>query len=227
MSRLKITYTVKDVIDKKLEAICLTCLRATKHVILTLVAENGETKSSNFDFWYVKNHQTIQCLGCESISFRIEDFNSEDMDYDEEQGTVMPYVSEALFPSRSAGRSSLKDILLLPLNIQRIYAETVNAMNNSLPILAGIGIRALVETVCKDKNAVGKDLYESINSLVTLGYLTSDGAKILQQIRALGNEAAHEVKPHKAEHLLLAIDVCEHLLQGVYLLPQYVQDTFK
>lgn len=226
MSRLKITYNVGGVIDKKLEVSCLVCRRTTKHVILTLVAENGETSSSNFDFWYVKNHQIIQCLGCESICFRIEDLNSEDLDYDQEQGTAIPYVSETLFPSRSAGRSTLKDILLLPVNIQRVYAETVNAMNNSLPVLAGIGIRSVVEAVWRDKNEAGKDLYEWINALDTLGYLTPDGAKILQQIRALGNEAAHEVKPHKAEHLLLAMDVYEHFLQGVYLLPQCVQETF-
>ena len=227
MSRLKKTYNVKDVFDKKLEAVCLTCGRSTKHEMLTLVAENGETRSINFDFWYVKNHQIIQCLGCESISFRIEEFNSEDTNFDDEQEALIPYVSETLFPSRSAGRNGLKDTLMLPVNVQRIYIETISAMNNAQPVLTGIGIRAIVETVCKDKSTKGKDLKEKIDSLVSLGLLTSEGAVILHKIRTLGNDAAHEVKPHKPDQLALAMDVCEHLLQGVYLLPHYASQTFK
>ena len=89
-----------------------------------------------------------------------------------------------------------------------------------------MGIRALVETICKDKQAKGKDLFNKINDLVTIGVLTSDGATILHKIRTLGNDAAHEVKPHKFEQLSLAMDVCEHLLQGVYILPDHTKETF-
>ncbi len=100
-------------------------------------------------------------------------------------------------------------------------------MNNEQPVLAGIGIRALVERICKDKQAPGGNLVEKINDLVKLGVLTQDGATILHKIRTLGNDAAHEVKPHKPEQLRLALDVCEHLLQGVYLLPHHAKQTFQ
>jgi hypothetical protein len=46
------------------------------------------------------------------------------------------------------------------------------------------------------------------------------------KIRTLGNDAAHEVKPHKPKQLSLALDVCEHLMKGVYLLPHYAEETF-
>jgi len=38
-------------------------------------------------------------------------------------------------------------------------------------------------------------------------------------MRILGNEAAHEVKPHSEETLNLAMDVVEHMLNDVYILP--------
>ncbi len=82
-----------------------------------------------------------------------------------------------------------------------------------------MGIRAIVETVCKNKNANGKDLCEKINDLVIQGVLTKKDADILHKLRTLGNEAAHEVKPHNNATLALALDVIDHLIKGVYILP--------
>jgi hypothetical protein len=70
-------------------------------------------------------------------------------------------------------------------------------------------------------------LEAKIDSLVNLGVLTSEGAIILHKVRTLGNNAAHEVKPHTSEQLNLALDVAEHLLKGVYILPYFANQTFK
>ena len=100
-------------------------------------------------------------------------------------------------------------------------------MNGDQPVLSGIGIRALIETTTKERNANGKDLMEKINDLVTQGVLTKDGADILHKLRVLGNKAAHEVKPHSTDQLDLAMDVIEHLLKGVYILPHHAKRKFK
>jgi hypothetical protein len=36
----------------------------------------------------------------------------------------------------------------------------------------------------------------------------------------MGNLAAHEVKEHTVEELSVAMDVIEHLLAGVYVMPE-------
>ncbi len=205
---------------------CMECKRSTKHMVLASTDLSGEDVSDFNSVQYQVHHQIIQCQGCETTSFRISSSNSEDYDFTDPNDVFLIERIE-LYPSRSEGRNSLKDTHLLPSNVQRIYEETIKAMNNDQPVLAGIGIRALVETICKDKSAKGKDLFEKINDLVTIGVLTADGATILHKIRTLGNDAAHEVKPHKANQLALALDVCEHLMQGVYLLPHFAQITFK
>lgn len=120
----------------------------------------------------------------------------------------------------------MDDDYLLPTNLQRIYSETLRSLNSGLNVLAGIGVRAIVETICKDKSASGRDLFAKINDLVTQGVLTQDGADILHKLRTLGNEAAHEVKPHSNTQLGLALDVIDHLLQGVYILPHHASKTF-
>lgn len=226
VTKFELNKTANQIVD----VLCIECKRTTKHKVLVSSECSYEYVELHDTFYADTNHQIIQCQGCETVSFRVISMNSEDIDfnYDELGQTIgSPVETITLYPNRSDGRATIKDDFLLPQSIQRIYKETINALNNQQPVLGGIGIRALVETICKDKQAQGTDLFNKINDLVRIGVLTTDGAAILHKIRTLGNNAAHEVKPHKPEQLALAMDVCEHLLLGVYLLPHYASQTFK
>lgn len=203
---------------------CGSCKRLTKHRVLASVDENGENWFGSNSFQYWSEYQVIMCQGCEIIGFRSTNTNSEDWDFDEHDAVVLNETIN-LYPSRE-GRNLLKDTYLLPTNVQRIYEETIKAMNNSQPVLAGIGIRAIVETVCKDKASPGSNLFQQIDGLVDQGVLSPNGASILHKIRTLGNDAVHEVKPHSEQQLGVALDVCEHLLQDVYVLPHHAAKAF-
>lgn len=85
----------------------------------------------------------------------------------------------------------------------------------------------MIETVCKENNAEGRNLLLRIDDLVAKNILTPAGSTILHKIRTLGNDSAHEVKPHSEKQLGLAMDVAEHLLTDVYILPKKVQAEFK
>lgn len=147
--------------------------------------------------------------------------DSEDLEPDPDGGTgYVAAETQTLYPNRVAGRSELKDSWTLPRQVSSIYTETVAALRSNLLVLTGIGVRAIVETVCKDRNATGGDLEKKIDALVTQGVLTKDGAQILHGLRFLGNQAAHEVKPQALETLTVALDVVDHLLLGVYVLPE-------
>ena len=204
---------------------CLLCKRPTNHAVVTSVDVTGEEWYGQNAVQHFVHHQVVQCQGCDTKTFRIVSSNTGDYELDEDGTTCNETVE--LFPSRSAGRTSLTEAHLLPPAVQRIYEETVSALNNDQPILAGVGIRALVEAVCKDRSAAGSTLLAKIDGLVQTGVLTADGSAILHKLRSLGNDAAHEVKPHKTEQLALALDVCEHLLLGVYVLPHHAKRTFK
>ncbi len=212
--------------DTKVDAACGTCKRSTKHLILV---DASLKKSEDLDYEYyacTEEYQVVQCQGCESISFRK---THEDSETQQQVGTdEWEYVVQVeMHPNPESGRAALADDHLLPNNLQRIYEETLKSLNSGLSVLAGIGVRAIVETVCKEKKASGKDLNLKINDLVTQGVLTQDGANILHKLRTLGNNAAHEVKPHSNVQLGLAMDVIDHLLQGVYILPHHASKKFK
>jgi hypothetical protein len=87
-------------------------------------------------------------------------------------------------------------------------------------VLTGIGIRAIVETVCKERSASGKNLEEKIDQLAAKNLVTAEGAEVLHGLRFLGNGAAHDMKPHTPEELATAFLVVEHLLQTVYIVTQ-------
>jgi hypothetical protein len=176
-----------------------------------LMHDSGDVQAS-------ENYQTIQCLGCDSISFRLVRSNSEDFDVTLE-GDFIYSEREEVYPPRAAGRPKLTDSYLLPYRVREVYEETYKALSSEMYVLAAIGIRTLVEAVCDAEDAQGRGPKNKIDSLVKLGVLTKDGAQILHKVRQIGNLAAHEVKRHDPKTLGTAFDVAENLLQNVYILP--------
>lgn len=211
---------------RKVECLCRECHRNTKHEIVTEVTLRGTYGPSDFGIDWMVDYQVVRCLGCETLSFRKAEGTEDDLvQIGEDEWEYQPRVD--IYPNPSEGRQPLSDANLLPTKVQRIYEESLKALNDTQPVLCGIGVRAIVETICKDKSSPGGDLFQKINGLVGLGVLTQDGAGILHKVRTLGNDAAHEVKPHSLEELGLAFDVVDHLLLGVYILPEHAKKTFK
>ncbi|MER2075590.1 MAG: DUF4145 domain-containing protein [Stenotrophomonas sp.] len=170
-------------------------------------------------------YQIVRCMGCLAVSFRMTRQTNEDVT--EVTPGNWDYVPEvSLFPNPNAGRQPLGDSHLLPSKVRRIYNEALSSLNTDNTVLCGIAIRAIIETVCKEQEAVGGNLASKIDGLVAAQVLTPDGAKILHNLRTLGNAAAHEVIPHSVEELGLGFDVVEHLLQGVYILPKHARRMF-
>ena len=202
---------------EELWLLCPNCSKNTLHKVL--VSARIDETFDDGDEWFANwdTYQIVQCQGCQTASFRRVYRDSECIDLDKSE---VPIAYVELYPKRKAGRSELRSCFLLPQQVYAIYRETLAALSNDLPILTGIGTRALVEAVCKERKTSGNSLSDRIDDLVAQGVLTQDGAEILHSLRLMGNEAAHEVKPHNESDLNAAFDVIEHLLNGVYVLPR-------
>lgn len=204
---------IEDSKGKTIIAVCEECGRETVHAVLTDVS--SEDESPEGDIHVFDNYRTIMCRGCKTLSFCRQAGSSEDIDPD---GKAI--ITTTLFPSRVARRPSLADRYHLPSELRQVYEETRSALMQDLPILVGIGIRAIVETVCNDKRCSGRNLEAKIQQLVATGVITQVDGEILHNLRFMGNEAAHKAKSHTQNELSLAFDVAEHLLDSVYLLPK-------
>ena len=213
--------------NEELKLACIECAGKTSHKVVVSVDRSGEEGDENFSVQWNSHYQIVQCNGCKTNTFRSVSSNSEEC-YQVSRDEWDYIEHENLYPSRVEGRKTLEDeVFYLPSKVQRIYQETIRALNGNSPVLAGIGLRALIETVCKENDAEGRNLIEKIDDLVEKNILTPNGSQILHKIRTLGNKAAHEVKPHSEKQLGLAMDVAEHLLNDVYILPKKVETEFE
>lgn len=204
--------------DKLNESIlCHHCNRETNHRILS---------SANFSVSYYEDDEhgnsmdvtnlieVIQCQGCMSPSTRFSSWNSEAVDYHSEG--YEPIVSYDFFPSRNQ-LAVFEKAYELPTALNDLYSETVNAINNGSPTIAGIGIRGLIETICKEEKIEGSNLEHKIDSLFNAGKISRDNKDILQSLRSIYNKSAHEsFKPSK-EQLHVSLEIIELLLKQLYI----------
>jgi hypothetical protein len=93
-------------------------------------------------------------------------------------------------------------------------------MNAQLPVLAAIGLRALIEAICRERNIADGNLEKLIDGLATSGVLSTAQASILHGHRFLGNIAAHEVVSPKPRELVAALEIAETVLRTIYVLPE-------
>jgi len=214
-------------IGTKIKCSCGDCGFPTYHEVIVDAVLSGASSGGFSEVCWADEYQVVRCLGCGNISFRKASSNDVEsfVQISDDEWDYRP--SEEIYPNPHSGRSKVRDVSMLPRKVAIIYDETISALNNNQNVLCGIGIRAILETVCKDKKAKGNDLYAKIESLVSLGVMTAEGASVLHKLRVLGNIAAHDVKPHKPEELILAFDVIDHLLLGVYILRRHARRTFK
>ena len=210
--------------DKIYKIECRQCCIETNHKIVTSCIENSSDKTdpNNYYYWSQSN-QIIQCAGCDLVSFRTISSNSEDYEYDGEHR----YAAETVkfYPGRSTGLSGL-DRRYVPYRIAMLYEETKSAIESDLSIIGGIGVRAILDAICKDVEATGRNLDKKIDDLHQKSLVTKEGVAALHKIRLLGNKSAHEAESHSREQLSLALEIVNYILVGTYVLPEKVKSTF-
>lgn len=197
---------------KTTQARCLVCKNQTQHDILHKTSRTGKHEEAGIMWW--DTYEVIQCRGCEEISFKHVSSNTEEID---EHGNLLP--TTRLFPSRET-REPINDYYNFPAKVVLVYKETLTAISNKAPILAAVGLRAVVEGICEDKGSAGGNLEAKINHLVKQGALSTHQADFLHLQRFMGNDAAHEIAPPAARELEAALSIIENLLATLYILPE-------
>lgn len=191
---------------------CHECGKLTNH---REIAKEKRSSGPEDEYSWGQTHYFAVCAGCDAISYAIETW--EENDWDPETGDVQS--AWQTYPRSEAQRQRMNDVFSLPPKVRQIYEEVIGAMNAQLPVLAGMGLRALIESICKDKNIAGGNLEELIGGLATGGILSTTQADILHAHRFLGNAAAHEITPAKPRELVAALEIAESVLRTIYILP--------
>ena len=207
-----------------MKSYCIVCNRQTNQNVLK--EEKKEFHEEDGGWWDKSSYQIIRCGGCDEISFR-KLYNDVSM----QQHSDEDETTQELYPQRGAHSRPIKPYRGVPFAITTIYRETIDAFNSNLKLLCSVGVRAIVEAICLDKGIEGgkiktssgkernsKNLDGKISGLATKGFLTSDNAETLHELRFIGNSAVHELSQAPIEELGLAIDIIELVIDNIYLM---------
>ena len=203
--------------------VCAQCWQLTNHTLLHTYKSRGDDEESGIS-WGAR-YEFFKCNGCEEATYRrISWFSEDDGELDI---TFYPPRNE----SPPYAPKQFGHIWGSPLD--SVYRQTISALNNQLLTLTGAGVRLIIEGVCNErgiKNGLVTDekgttkrketLQGRINGLAEKGFITSQQAETLHEIRFLGNDAAHELDQPSATTVTTAIDIVEHLLEQVYEQPE-------
>jgi hypothetical protein len=209
----------------ELKIFCNSCKQSTNH-------SAQRTFEQVLDETQIVEWQIIQCLGCESVSFRENRLINVDL--------AASITSESIYPPRK--RRQIKQFDGIPEKLDRIYREMITSLHNGEYILCAGGLRALVEGICAQQNITdgpkrddktgeyemdpktqqikrGKTLGCKTEGLAEKHLLTEPQASALHQHRYLGNAALHELEVPSDESLNIAISIIENAMDTLYNIP--------
>lgn len=169
---------------------CNFCKRETNHIALRSVRLGYEDE----EIAGADNYIIVACQGCCNPSFLKVIGDSEMMD-----GNGEYYTVQVQFPEVDIDHVVIPLPYTAPIEVKQAYNETAKALARGMPHLAAIGIRLIIELICKDQKAVGRDLFDKVDALVALNVLSETTAQSAHGLRMLGNDAVHEFKVKDGE----------------------------
>lgn len=108
----------------------------------------------------------------------------------------------------------------IPLNVLNAFEEAIITHSNNCFIASAIMIRKTLEEICKERKATGANLFKRLEDLGKKIIIPKELIEGMQELRLLGNDAAHiesnsfnEVGKLEVE---ISIEFTKEILKGVY-----------
>jgi hypothetical protein len=183
---------------------CNTCKVFTNHLLRARYAR----PLLNFDNGYVSDNYERRasiwsCAGCDEVTVERQVLEQGE----EECGEYLP--------TRQQEYSPRKIFRNLNPELNQLYGEVVACFNDDRLVLCTMGLRAMVEQVCRDKGLTEGKLEHRIDGLSK--FLSSPNViEALHAFRVVGNDAVHELGALTRDDARAAIEVMEDLLNFLY-----------
>ena len=116
---------------------------------------------------------------------------------------------------------------LIPRNIVNAFDEALICESVKCYSASAIMVRKTLELVCEERNAKGDKLFDRLKSLKSEVTLPEQLFKAMENLRVLGNDAAHVELKHfdkiTKDELDVAIDLTKEILKSIYQLDSIVE----
>jgi hypothetical protein len=154
--------------------------------------------------------ELVLCPNCDGINLRLVDYHT----------GVEPEIG------RRAAKLLYPPVIESPAGMPPAIDEAYQAAlevrhidHNAFAVL----LRKILEGVCEDKEAKGKDLYHKLNDLARREEIPSRLAEMAHGVRSLGNIGAHGTLDLTSTEALLINDLCRAILEYVYTAPGLIE----
>lgn len=165
-----------------------------------------------------EEHKILRCGGCDSIKYSVSSWDSQEWDEDENGQTYFKRTVK-VYPAPLVKKLDADYLFNLPLKIYYVLTETLDAQSNNNLILATVGLRILVETICDASKCTSKTLAGKINELETNGLLSSEEKSLFHKVRTFGNKGAHLGEAMSTDQIASGLDISTHLLEKIFVDP--------
>lgn len=194
---------------------CSCCERKTQHTIIKETTVKIDPTESND----CEEYQIVKCCGCENISFRyiFNDVDNSDRDFDTGEWFIPRTID--CYPKTIQNYQQTFNESQLPEVLQEIYRETKSSIANDNILLAGAGLRAIIDAICIDKEIKGATLSEKIDNLALLGHIPITQRDFLHGLRLIGNDSIHGMEETPTKDLVEALKIVDTILNSLYILP--------
>jgi hypothetical protein len=174
--------------------------------------DNSDDPHSSFAWSEGDCYELLKCPACGKIELR--SYYYHDM-YDEQR----PLNYKTLYPVSS------KLPLGLPLTIQKEYEAALKVRSISANAY-GVLMGRVLELVCEDRTAKGKDLFQRLADLATKGEIPSKLVAVADKLRTLRNVGAHAVLGELTEKEVPILEsLSRAILEYVYSAPFLVEQA--
>lgn len=205
--------------DDVLRVHCRACGHPARHRIVADEVVTGPDLDGAAYLW--DTYEIVRCEGCGTISFRHSWVRAATSDPDSEVlGTHLQ-----VYPESKSGRQPMAGAESLPEATRQVYMEVLRALDAGLLLLAAMGLRTVVESVCRDRAGEFRTLQEGIERLGAFGIISIDQEQYLHAQRFLGNDATHRFAAPTAREIAAALEITETMLRAIYVLPELAKEV--
>lgn len=203
----------------------LTCHHCGNHAPMDIVAEyyrslKPSTYESPEDEYYYcyqpdegYKYELLLCLACKEVTL----WKYFDADY----AVPEEITIETLYPLTRSRLSGL------PYRIQNVYEISLKVSvidANAYAVLLG----RILEMVCEDRKATGKDLYNKLKDLAAKGEIPAKLVGVADNLRHLRNVGAHaSLGELTKDEIPILYDLCRAILEYVYSAPYLAEKAQK
>lgn len=196
---------------------CRSCKNTTKHSVL-----GSANRTTPAEYYHDETkYFLLECNGCSAISFRKE-YHDYEVFFQTGPDDYAHDVSIEIFPHQLKDHTPIDSSFEIPRVVERIYKESLLAVQEGAYTLAGLGLRATIEAICNEKEVKGRNLQLRIGAMQKSGMISKTDAERLHAIRFMGNDSAHEIKKASEKSVRIALRIIEHILLSVYVFDEEV-----